>query len=140
MSLSFGQRAVVVDASVAVEVAQGDASWHEEWQAWTTAGSMVLAPAHFPLEVANALLKGRGADAVLTLALLEALFGAGYEVADRGRAGLTATVRLAERHGLTVYDAAYLDLVLDVDGALATLDRELAAAAEAEGVELVRPA
>jgi predicted nucleic acid-binding protein len=38
---------------------------------------------------------------------------------------------------LTVYDAAYLDLAIDVDGELATLDRALRAAAEAEGVPIV---
>jgi predicted nucleic acid-binding protein len=43
-------------------------------------------------------------------------------------------LRLAEQHGLTVYDAAYLDLAIDVDAELATLDRDLARAAVAEGV------
>jgi predicted nucleic acid-binding protein len=37
-----------------------------------------------------------------------------------------------------VYDASYLQLALDIDGALATLDRALAAAANAEGIEVVR--
>jgi predicted nucleic acid-binding protein len=48
-----------------------------------------------------------------------------------------ATTRLAARHGLTLYDAAYLELALRRGLPLATLDRELQAAARAEGVALL---
>jgi predicted nucleic acid-binding protein len=48
-----------------------------------------------------------------------------------------ATARLAERHGLTLYDAAYLELALRRRLPLATLDRELRATAIAEKVELL---
>ena len=41
---------------------------------------------------------------------------------------------LAERHGLTAYDAAYLELAKRQGFALATLDRDLVQAAAAEGV------
>jgi LuxR family maltose regulon positive regulatory protein len=45
------------------------------------------------------------------------------------RVGAGARVlHLADRHGLTVYDALYLQLALDVEGELATLDRDLAKA------------
>jgi predicted nucleic acid-binding protein len=47
------------------------------------------------------------------------------------------TLRLAERHGLTIYDAAYLELALRRKTALATLDRQLPAAAVSSGVELL---
>ena len=43
---------------------------------------------------------------------------------------------LARRHGLTVYDALYLDLALRRGSPLATLDAALARAAAAEGVPL----
>lgn len=45
--------------------------------------------------------------------------------------------RLADLHDLTVYDAAYLELALRRQVPLATLDRELAAAAQREGVEVL---
>lgn len=45
--------------------------------------------------------------------------------------------RLAERHGLTVYDAAYLELALRRGLPLATLDEDLRAAAGVEGVPLL---
>ena len=43
---------------------------------------------------------------------------------------------LAERHRLSVYDATYLWLAIDIDGELATRDRALARAALAEEVPL----
>jgi predicted nucleic acid-binding protein len=48
-----------------------------------------------------------------------------------------ATRRLAEKHRLTLYDAAYLELAVRRRMPLATLDRELRAAAQGEGVELL---
>jgi predicted nucleic acid-binding protein len=51
----------------------------------------------------------------------------------------TMTLRLAEKHGLSAYDAAYLELALRRGLALATLDKELARAAIAERV-MVLPA
>ncbi len=42
---------------------------------------------------------------------------------------------LADRHDLSVYDAAYLELALRMRLPLATLDRALAAAARAAGVD-----
>lgn len=44
---------------------------------------------------------------------------------------------LAERHGLTAYDAAYLALALETRLSLATLDKRLIAAATQEGVPLL---
>lgn len=48
-----------------------------------------------------------------------------------------ATRRLAQRHGLTVYDAAYLELAQRRALPLATLDIDLRRAAEAEKVPLL---
>jgi predicted nucleic acid-binding protein len=47
------------------------------------------------------------------------------------------SMRLATRHRLTVYDAAYLELAIRRKIPLATLDRELRAAAEREGIRLL---
>lgn len=47
---------------------------------------------------------------------------------------LLAIRYLAERHNLTIYDAAYLELALRLDGQLATFDKALATAARANGV------
>ena len=40
---------------------------------------------------------------------------------------------MADRHGLSVYDAGYLELAQSMEGELATLDRRLAVAAIAAG-------
>ena len=46
-------------------------------------------------------------------------------------------VALARTHRLTAYDAAYLELAVRLTAPIATLDRALADAARAEGLELV---
>ena len=46
---------------------------------------------------------------------------------------------LAIRHGLTVYDAAYLDLAIREGLPLATLDKDLIAAAGQCGVAMFQP-
>lgn len=46
-------------------------------------------------------------------------------------------LQLAERYGLTVYDAAYLEIALRRKIPLASLDRQLRDAAESEGVSLL---
>jgi predicted nucleic acid-binding protein len=51
--------------------------------------------------------------------------------------GESAVLRLARAHRLSVYDASYLELALRESIPVATLDAELAAAAVAEGAELV---
>lgn len=49
----------------------------------------------------------------------------------------SASVKLAERHTLTVYDAAYLELAQRRRLALATLNRALLRAGEVEGVPVI---
>jgi len=53
---------------------------------------------------------------------------------ETDRHAWSATARLAERHRLTTYDAAYLELAQRRGLALASLDRNLQAAAESDGV------
>jgi predicted nucleic acid-binding protein len=47
------------------------------------------------------------------------------------------TLDLADRHGLTVYDATYLELALRLALPLATLDEDLRNAAQHEGLALL---
>ena len=128
---------VVVDASVAVELAVGrrpDVPTH--WRAWLTADRLLLAPAVHWTEVGHALLRHSNQSASVAALRLDELIAAGVETADRGPGGVRMSLELAARHGLSVYDATYLWLAIDVDGELATLDRDLARAAAAEGVPL----
>lgn len=93
------------------------------------------------LEIANVLEMGvrRGRHAAdfrdATLADL-ALFPIATD-GETERHAWGDTLQLASRHGLTVYDAAYLELAKRRALALATLDQDLRAAASTEGVELL---
>lgn len=105
----------------------------------TESGAWV--PSIWRLEIANVLEMGvrRGRhDAAfreMTLADL-ALLSIQVDPHTNDRAW-GATLRLAERHRLTVYDAAYLELALRRGLPLATLDHELRVAAKAENVTLL---
>ncbi len=139
MTFFEGPRAIVVDASVAVDFVAAVGDWSQRWQGWRVAGAQLLAPPQFRLEVANACLKGSRREAAALVALrLQLLFESGVDLVDRGLHALLETVELAERHGLTVYDAAYLQLALDCEAEMATLDHALGRAAEAEGLVVHR--
>ena len=92
----------------------------------------------WPLEVTNGLMaaerRGRltGADASRFLHLVR-LLPIVIDPVARVRA-FEGTRSLARTHRLTAYDAAYLELAVRRGIPLVTLDGELQAAAEAEGV------
>lgn len=100
----------------------------------------VAVPAHWPLEVANGLLvaqrRGRmtDADAAEARTLLWALPLEVVAVATSEALG--AVSDLAREHGLTSYDAAYLELALRTGAKLGTLDDAVKRAATAVGVEV----
>ncbi len=49
----------------------------------------------------------------------------------------TATQSLCRKHGLTAYDAAYLEIAMRETKTLATVDDDLKRAAVAEGVQVL---
>jgi predicted nucleic acid-binding protein len=140
MTLAAPLPPVVVDASFAVEALLEGGPSLERWIEWIREGRMRLVPAHFWAELANALLLGRQFEPGRAALTVGAAGRAGIETADRGLPGVVDALDLADRHRLTVYDALYLQLAADVDAELATLDRDLARAARAEGVGVVAPA
>jgi predicted nucleic acid-binding protein len=127
---------IVVDASIAVGVLAGEAKPVEAWERWTDELAPLIAPTILAIEIANALVRGHRVPAASVVAQLRAILDGGIELADRGLNGIVSSIALADVHGLSVYDAIYLWLAIDVDGELATFDRALAAAALAEGVRL----
>ena len=98
-------------------------------------------PGLWKLEVANILEMGvrRGRhDAAFRNSTLADLALLPIRVdSETDRQAWGATLQLAERHRLTLYDAAYLELALRRGLPLATLDAELRRAAQAEGVAVV---
>lgn len=98
--------------------------------------SAAWAPSLWRLEVANILEMGVRKrrhnatfrdDTLADLALLPVNIDP-----DTDKHAWNSTLKLAERHRLTLYDAAYLELALRRGLPLATLDSELRAAANAE--------
>ena len=137
MSFVYSPPPVVVDASAAIEFVTGSHPWRAIFDAWADAERTLLAPGNFLAEVANGLMLGHAKlqanDARHRLSLV---VGAGVESSGHGLSGLFDAMDLAERHTLTIYDALYLQLALDVDGELATLDADLRQAATAEGLTI----
>jgi len=95
-------------------------------------------PGLWKLEVANVLEVGvrRGRhDTAFREATLADLALLPISVdPETDRHAWSGTMRLAERHKLTLYDAAYLELAQRRGIPLATLDTELRQAASAEGM------
>lgn len=102
------------------------------------ADARAIVAAHWALEVCNTLLmaerrkRSTVADSSHFLAILDAL---PIEIDQETvtKAG-TATLALARTRGLTLHDGAYLELAIRRGLPLATLDKELRAAARKTGV------
>jgi predicted nucleic acid-binding protein len=137
MTFHVSAQPIVLDASVAVEFLDADTKWVGLFNAWATGERQVLVPSLFLAEVANGHLRGKRTTAAEIARRLDRLITAGVEIADRGLPGLIEAIGLADQHGLTVYDALYLQLALDVDGELATLDADLRRAAESEQLSVI---
>lgn len=98
-------------------------------------------PALWRLEFPNALLvaeKRRRLTRAERLQVLDEVARLNLRVDPRVHE-LRAISDLAERHSLSAYDAAYLELAWRLDSALITLDEDLAAAATAAGVGVHAP-
>jgi predicted nucleic acid-binding protein len=132
---------LVIDSSVAI-------AWcfPDEQDAYSQsvldalASEQAIVPDLWHLEVANTLLVGERrkrstqANTVTWLGFFSSLPIAVDEETKAHAFG--DTLSLAREHGLSVYDAAYLELAMRRGVPLATLDDKLKAAAEAVGVPL----
>ena len=133
---------VILDASVAMAWCfpdEGGAYAHTVLRILRTAEALV--PSIWSLEVGNALLVAerrrrlKPGDAVRFLGLLE---GLSVEVDPlTASKALHETISIARERGLSVYDAAYLELAMREGLPLATLDRDLKKAAEHAGVKVL---
>jgi len=134
--------AFVLDASVALAWMLPDEANAAEARRLIDAvvedGAVV--PAHWRLEVGNGLLMAerRGRVRVGTANALLGRLAALPIALDPETAARTwdAAPPLVRRHGLSLYDAAYLELAVRKGFALATFDAALRRAAEAERVPL----
>lgn len=114
--------------------ARADAAWNR----LEREGDRALVPAHWWAEIRNVVLQGERRDrltedyAAQFLSRLERLAIDHVSLPDQ-----FAVLTFARRHRLSFYDAIYLELAKRQDLLLATLDKQLASAARAEGVPLI---
>lgn len=131
---------LVVDASVVLAWALPEETRADQARAFMLhiAERSALVPALWRLEVGNALLiaerRGRvQPDRVEAICRHLAALPIAVDP-ETGLRAWTATAALARRHGLTLYDACYLELAVRRSLPLATFDAALAGAAAAERV------
>ena len=132
---------LVLDASATIALFYGEISGAERSRledAIEQSGAAV--PQLWHLEVVNVLLigyrKGRhGLDALRQYLSDIALPRITVDSETQSRAW-GSVLELAAKHGLTSYDAAYLELAIRLRASLATLDKGLVQAARDEGVRL----
>ena len=101
-------------------------------------GSQNTVPHIWRVEVANGVLRAERSQRIsqAQVAAFNQLLDALPISADHDDAAssIARTCQLARAHGLTAYDASYLELSLRQRACLATFDRKLADAARASGV------
>jgi predicted nucleic acid-binding protein len=130
----------VVDASAALAWCFEDeaGSWTDGLLERLRRGDQVAVPAHWPAEVLNGLLVAARRKRIRTgqpALFWDELARLPIEVEPALTASQAkAVLALGEKHSLTVYDAAYLELAHRRRLALGTLDTDLRAAAQAEDV------
>lgn len=104
-------------------------------------GVPTYSPSHCLIETANGLLMAERrrrvsqSDVTEALSLLRSL--PLIADADTAEKACGDTMGLARQYGLTIYDAAYLELAMRRGATLATNDRQLEGAARAAGVKLL---
>jgi predicted nucleic acid-binding protein len=104
-------------------------------------GDTALAPSFWPHEVLNALLAGEKRKRISEAMIRSFLddLAALPVMLEQIPAGIVfdRIQSLSRKHGLTAYDAAYLDLALENGFALATLDEALVRACKNAGATVV---
>jgi predicted nucleic acid-binding protein len=142
MSMAGARQAFVVDASVsAAWFLPQEATARTEAALQATTTHDVWVPALWLLEVGNLLLSAQRRKRITAdkrRELATAAAGLRLEV-DREPVTITALHELAARHGLSAYDAAYLELAIRRRLPLATLDEALLTAMTQAGVAAALP-
>ena len=133
----------IVDASVAFAWVYPNQASNETERLLelVESGAVIVVPSLWYLEVANGLLAAQrrklltATERKKALQRLSALTVSVDE--ETGRPAFRKTSDLAERHGLPVYDAAYLELALRRKLPLGSRDEPLRKAAKRSGVTVV---
>lgn len=133
----------IVDASAALAWCFDDeaGNWTDELLERLRQGDEIVVPAHWPTEVLNGLLVASRRKRIKPnqpLLFWDELARLPIETEPPLTNTQAKTVlALSEKHGLTVYDAAYLELAQRRRLPLGSLDVDLRKAAQAEAVLLL---
>ena len=131
----------VLDASMALSFVLADEFTAKSKRTLATvARGGAIVPALWDFEVMNALRSAEKRGRLSAAALTNAIHGLERLPIERDHRvvdGLRLTA-IAREFDVSVYDASFLALSLDVNLPLATLDQRLIAAARASGVTLVK--
>jgi predicted nucleic acid-binding protein len=104
-------------------------------------GDSATVPAHWSIEVSNGLLLAQRRKRIspqLRSQYWNQFFGLPIRVDRRLSMGdVNRVMAISEKHGLTTYDGAYVDLALRHGAGLISLDASMVRAAKAEGVTLL---
>ena len=133
--------AIVIDASVALAWCFPDeASDYADDVLVALEGHSILVPTLWPIEITNALLVAERRKRIKQSAIrqfVELLDGLTVVMNSQSvTESVSNVLPLAREHGLSAYDAAYLDVALRHGSPLATLDINLQKAGREAGVEI----
>lgn len=129
----------VLDASIALAWLLNEEAGPQADRAWLhLKDGDALVPQLWHFEIRNGLLVAmrRGRIARAASAQLLRAFER-FRIRTDAEPDLETAFDLADRHGLTIYDAAYLETAVRNSAPLATLDKALARAAAECGLSLV---
>jgi len=104
-------------------------------------GAIVTVPPHFQLEVANFLVQAQRSGKLAAAVAQQALrylqhLPITVDTSMHGQI-FTDVIAIAQRNSITSYDAAYIHLARTRGARLASLDKQLLAAAKAECVDVL---
>jgi predicted nucleic acid-binding protein len=128
---------VVIDASIAVMRIRREPGWESvdlQLGAWRRDGANLMVPSHFWLEVTNGLIRRHRMNGNHLIEAVHRLDDIGLSTIEIDRPILLLAMDLAERHSLTMCNAAYLAVAETLGSLLYSADRELVAAAGSRGL------
>jgi predicted nucleic acid-binding protein len=139
--LKYRVRGIVLDASVALAWCFPDeSSNYADRVLGALEAQMIIVPAVWPLEIANALLVGERRKRIRppeVRRFVELLKGLNIvEDAQSVADTVNNILPMAREYDLSSYDAAYLDVAVRQDLPLATLDGALQKAARKSGIKI----
>lgn len=133
----------VLDCSVAISwiIMQDESSDASSHMLELAATEGAIVPSIWPLEIGNVLLNAERNKRITLQQRRSAIFTIGelpIKIDDlTAQHAFLETTSLAETHGLTLYDACYLELAIRYSLPLATFDKQLKLAAKARKVRLL---